>query len=429
MASEIIMPRLSDSMEEGVVLAWLVEVGNDVRVGAELVEIETDKATMAYEAEEAGTLLSILVGAGESAPVGAPIAMLGTPGEVPTSRNGGGATDAVAAAVPAVPVLAPVAAEPASAAARNNRVAATPVARRLAAAHGIELVPLSGTGPNGRIVKSDVLRAAAQPATAADGAPDDGLVPGDAVPATPPEPRSAAPEARTDDSRGGGVTTELSRLQRLVARRMSDSRATVPDFEVRVNVDMGACGELRSQLKSVTERPPSFNDMILKASALALRDHPRANGSYTEDGFEIHQRVNIGIAVATDDALVVPTVFDADRASLGEIARTTRTLAAKVRDGSITPPELAGGTFTVSNLGMFGIDQFSAVINPPQAAILAVGAIRKRPVVTADETIVARPMMTLALAADHRILYGADAARLVSRIRELLEEPLTLALL
>jgi pyruvate dehydrogenase E2 component (dihydrolipoamide acetyltransferase) len=210
---------------------------------------------------------------------------------------------------------------------------------------------------------------------------------------------------------------------------MADSRATVPDFEVSVDVDMSACAELRTQLKAITDTPPSFNDMIVKASALALREHPRANGRYRDGTFELRSRVNVGVAVAADDALVVPTVFDADRASLGEIARTTRALAAKVREGSITTPELAGGSFTVSNLGMFGIDRFSAVINAPQAAILAVGAITRRVVVADDDELVVRPVMTLSLSADHRILYGADAARLLGRIRELLEAPLSFAVL
>jgi pyruvate dehydrogenase E2 component (dihydrolipoamide acetyltransferase) len=420
MATEIIMPRLSDSMEEGVVVAWLIDPGAEVTLGAELVEIETDKATMVYEAEAEGTLLSILVDAGASAPVGAPIALLGVAGEVVGSRNGGGAVQDTPPVTP-TGAQAPGTTNPSLGPADGQRVAATPVARRLAAAHSIELAPLSGTGPNGRIVKRDVLQAVAGQATA--------IVTPAVEPALAAQTSAIRSSPPADGSRGATTTTELSRLQQLVARRMSESRATVPDFEVRVDVDMSACTELRSQLKAASDTPPSCNDMIVKASALALRDHPRANGSYRDGAFELHARVNVGVAVASDDALVVPTIFDADRASLGEVSHRARLLAAKVRDGSITPPELAGGTFTVSNLGMFGVDQFSAVINPPQAAILAVGAIRKRAVATAQDTVEVRPMMTLTLAADHRILYGADAARLLSRIRELLENPLMLAML
>jgi pyruvate dehydrogenase E2 component (dihydrolipoamide acetyltransferase) len=388
MATEILMPRLSDSMEEGTIVSWLVAVGAGVGNGDTIAEIETDKATMAYEAEADGTLLEILVGDGETAAVGAPIAIIGGAGETVPSSNG---------AAPA-------------------RVPASPVARRLASAHGIELRELTGSGPNGRVVKRDVLGAVEAPAAPSAGAP-----PAPAAPAAPSEP--------ADGALGDVHVVALSRSQQVVARRMADSRATVPDFEVSVDVDMSACAELRTQLKAITDTPPSFNDMIVKASALALREHPRANGRYRDGTFELRSRVNVGVAVAADDALVVPTVFDADRASLGEIARTTRALAAKVREGSITPPELAGGSFTVSNLGMFGIDRFSAVINAPQAAILAVGAITRRVVVADDDELVVRPVMTLSLAADHRILYGADAARLLGRIRELLEAPLSLAVL
>jgi pyruvate dehydrogenase E2 component (dihydrolipoamide acetyltransferase) len=230
-----------------------------------------------------------------------------------------------------------------------------------------------------------------------------------------------------DDARGGVTREPLSRLQQTIARRMVQSRSTVPDFELRVEVDMAACVELRDRIKAIVDPAPSYNDMVVKAVALALREFPRVNGAYAEDGFQLFDRVNVGVAVAADDALVVPTVVDADRRSLGDVARETRRLAEAVRAGSVTPAELAGGTFTVSNLGMFGIDGFSAVINQPQAAILAVGALKPRPVVR-DGEVVARPTMQLALACDHRILYGADGARFLARVRELLEQPLALAL-
>jgi pyruvate dehydrogenase E2 component (dihydrolipoamide acetyltransferase) len=210
---------------------------------------------------------------------------------------------------------------------------------------------------------------------------------------------------------------------------MAESHATVPDFELRVDVDMAACVELRERLREFAADPlPSYNDMIVKASAVALREFPRVNGSYKDGHFEEYGRVNVGIAVAAQDALVVPTIFDADTRSLGAIARAARELAGKVRDGSVTPPELAGGTFTVSNLGMFGIDSFRAIINMPQAAILAVGSLKKRPVVDERDRIVVRPTLALTLACDHRIVYGADGARFLARVRELLEHPLAFAL-
>jgi pyruvate dehydrogenase E2 component (dihydrolipoamide acetyltransferase) len=210
---------------------------------------------------------------------------------------------------------------------------------------------------------------------------------------------------------------------------MAESKATAPDFVISLEVDMEEAVALRKQLKAAAgEAPaPSFNDLVIKASALALRDFPRANGAYRDGAFELYSRVNVGVAVAGQDALVVPTVFDADKKSLGTIAAEARALAEKVRDGKITPPELSAGTFTVSNLGMFGIRRFVAVINPPQAAILAVGELTPRPVVR-DGEVVVRAMMDLTLTCDHRILYGADAAGFLARIREYLETPLKLAL-
>jgi pyruvate dehydrogenase E2 component (dihydrolipoamide acetyltransferase) len=224
---------------------------------------------------------------------------------------------------------------------------------------------------------------------------------------------------------------ELSRTQQVIARRMAESKATVPEFTITTEVDMEDAVALRGQLKAVAEGSdspvPSYNDMVVKACAIALREHPRANGSYKDGKFELYSRVNIGVAVAAQDALVVPTVFDADKKSLGEIARDGRALAERVRAGVVTPPELSGGTFTVSNLGMFGVTEFVAVINPPQAAILAVGKMEPRAVVR-DGEIVARNTMNITLSCDHRILYGAQAAEFLARIKALLEQPIALAL-
>ena len=219
-------------------------------------------------------------------------------------------------------------------------------------------------------------------------------------------------------------------MQALIARRMAESKATAPDFVLRMDVDMEAAVAVRTQLRAIVgpeSRVPSFNDFVVKACATALRENPLANGSYDDGEFVLHSRVNVGIAVAVRDALVVPTIFDADQKSLGEIARLSVRLAEKVRDGTITPPELAGGTFSVSNLGMFGVDEFSAVINPPQAAILAVGALKQRAVVI-DGQLAARHTMTIALSCDHRILYGANAAEFLARIRRALETPGSLVL-
>jgi pyruvate dehydrogenase E2 component (dihydrolipoamide acetyltransferase) len=223
---------------------------------------------------------------------------------------------------------------------------------------------------------------------------------------------------------------ELTKLQSVVARRMAESKATAPHFYLQIEIDMNRAVKIRKKLKSAVregEPVPSFNDMVVKACALALREFPRANGAYRDGRFELYSRVNVGVAVAAQGALVVPTVFDADRKGLQQIATESRALAQRVRDGQITPPELSGATFTVSNLGMYGIDSFAAVINPPQAALLAVGAIAERPVVRKGNLTTAHTMV-VNLACDHRILYGADGAEFLARIRSLLEKPISLAL-
>ncbi|HEX5608454.1 MAG TPA: dihydrolipoamide acetyltransferase family protein, partial [Solirubrobacterales bacterium] len=233
-----------------------------------------------------------------------------------------------------------------------------------------------------------------------------------------------------ETAKGQTEVQELSKLQQVVARRMAESKATAPHFYLSAEIDMSEAVAARSAIKSSSREGdvvPSFNDMVVKACAIALREFPKANGAYRDGKFELYSRVNVGVAVAAHEALVVPTVFDADKKGLRQISTDTRALASKVRDQKITPPELSGGTFTVSNLGMFGIDDFSAVINAPQAGILAVGAIKERPAVR-DGQIVPAHLMNVTLACDHRILYGAEGAEFLARIRTLLEEPVSLAL-
>jgi pyruvate dehydrogenase E2 component (dihydrolipoamide acetyltransferase) len=436
--ADVAMPRLSDSMEEGTILKWLKSDGDEVARGDELVEIETDKANMTYESDLEGTL-SIVAQEGDTLPVGGTIAQIGEGGEAPAeapaeeereAEEGGeeraaepARGTATAEAEPAEE--APEPSEP-PADGGNGRIKASPVARRMARELGLELGQVQGTGPGGRIVKADV-----EAAAKGDGA---AAAPAEAPPEREEEKPAAAPapvvtgEAQT--GKGETTTQDLTRLQQTVARRMAESKATAPDFVLNIDVDMEETVELRKRIKAAApeDQPvPSFNDFVVKASALALRDFPRANGAYRDGKFELHSRVNVGIAVAGQDALVVPTVFDADSKSLGQIAAEARALAERVRAGSITPPELSSGTFTVSNLGMYGIQSFSAVINPPQAGILAVGAMAPTPVVR-DGEVVVRNIMRLSLACDHRILYGADAAQFLARIRERLENPLLLAL-
>jgi pyruvate dehydrogenase E2 component (dihydrolipoamide acetyltransferase) len=433
MSVDIVMPRLSDSMEEGTILRWLKSPGDEVGLGEELVEIETDKANMVYEAPAAGSLIEVLAGEGDTLPIGEVIARVGEAGEAPsgdgaaepseTTAEPSSATSpssAVSSTQPSAGAAAPVAAPVAPAPGGDGRVKASPLARRVAAENGLELGTISGSGPGGRIVKADVERAiAAGPPPARP----------EATPLTPAEPTPGARE-RPETAKGAVTVAELTKIQQTVARRMAESKATAPHFYLQAEVDMSRCVEARATLKRAAAEGdvvPSFNDMVVKAAAIALREHPRANGAYRDGRLELYDRVNVGVAVAAQDALVVPTVFDADRKGLAEIAAETRALASRVRDGTVTPPELSGGTFTVSNLGMFGIDSFSAVINPPQAGILAVGRIVEKPVVREGE-IVAAHLMTLNLACDHRILYGADGARFLDRISRLLSEPLGLAL-
>jgi pyruvate dehydrogenase E2 component (dihydrolipoamide acetyltransferase) len=443
--ADIVMPRLSDSMEEGTILVWMKQVGDEIAVGDEIVEIETDKANMAYESDVAGTLTEILADEGETLAIGSPIARVGDSAEGSDAATAGPITAGdppsppVAKASsgmgpPTVPPTDETSASSTGATDQSDsegvddseskdgdRIKASPVARRIAKEKGVDLATVEGSGPGGRIVKKDVKQAASAAGNAGAG---DAAAAGPA--GAPPGPASISPET----AKGQVTFEDLSKLQSTIARRMSESKATAPHFYLEAEIDMSRAVEARARLKATAgegEVVPSFNDMIVKACALALREHPRANGAYRDGRFELYSRVNVGVAVAAEDALVVPTVFDADRKGLRQIATESRALAQKVRDGQVTPPELSGGTFTVSNLGMYGIDNFSAVINTPQAAILAVGAIKERPVVR-DGEIVPAHMLGVTLACDHRILYGAPAAEFLARVRTLLEEPLSLAL-
>jgi pyruvate dehydrogenase E2 component (dihydrolipoamide acetyltransferase) len=455
MATDIVMPRLSDSMEEGTILTWMKQVGDSVALGEELVEIETDKANMVFESDAAGTLVEILAGEGDTLPIGEVIARVGDASEAKASSDNGGGEGGSAVGggsavhAPQEPrVLAPDSpadsppsptqqvevSEPASlpappATTAGGRIKASPVARRIAEEKGVDLAGLTGSGPGGRIIKADVEKASS--GAGAAGAADDrsaakrgqggGGTPAPAPATTPPSPETA---------KGAVEVVELTKLQQTVSRRMAESKATAPHFYLQSEIDMTKCFEARAALKASASEGdviPSFNDMVVKACAIALREFPRANGAYRDGKWELYERVNVGIAVAAAEALVVPTIFDTDRKGLRQIATEARALAGKVRDQKITPPELSGGTFTVSNLGMYGVTNFHPVINLPQAAILAVGAITETPVIRGGEISAAR-LMGVTLACDHRILYGADGAEFLARIRALLEEPLGLAL-
>jgi pyruvate dehydrogenase E2 component (dihydrolipoamide acetyltransferase) len=394
MATSVTMPRMSESMEQGTVLKWLVAVGAEVKRGDPLVEIETDKANLVFEAEVDGVLLAVSAAEGQTIIVGGEIATIGVAGEEPA---------AAAARTGDAPAGAPTG--KGNGGGPANRIKISPTARRLAQELGVELGSIQGSGPHGRIVRSDIEAAvdAQAPAATAVATPD----------RSDPEP-----------IKGRAHHQELTRLQATVGRRMSQSKATAPDFQLQVEIDMTRCLELRARLQTVLDRAPSLNDIVVKAAASALRAAPRVNGAYRDGRWELFDRVNVGLAVASGDALVVPVIRDADRKTLNEIASNTRELVDAVRRGSITEPALTGATFTISNLGMYGIDSFSAIIDPPQAAILAVGRVRRKPAVDETGAIIPRELMTATLSCDHRILYGAEAAGFLADVRRLLEEPL-----
>jgi pyruvate dehydrogenase E2 component (dihydrolipoamide acetyltransferase) len=383
-------------MSEATIITWLKQPGDEFRRGEPLVEVETDKATVVYEAEADGLISEILVLEGETAGLGQPIARL----------NGADADDDDPASAKTVDVVgaAPVPAVANTAAtaggAETGRVRATPVARRRAEELGVPLNGLTGTGPDGRIRKLDVLRGESSTPAAASGG----------------------------DLKGRTTIVPLSRTGETIARRMTQSRSEIPSFEVVVQADMSTIVQLRSGGSDLVEVVPSLNDFVVKAVALALREYPAFNSSFVGGQSECHSRVNVGIAVATADALLVPAVIDADAKPLAVIATDTRDLVARAHERKLTPEELTASTFTVSNLGMFGVHSFTAVINVPQVAILAVGAVQRVPAETAGGGVAFRDAAILTLTSDHRAVYGADAARFLSHLRQLLEQPLGLVL-
>jgi pyruvate dehydrogenase E2 component (dihydrolipoyllysine-residue acetyltransferase) len=365
MARELTMPKLSDSMADAVIVRWLKSPGDSFARGEGLLEVETDKATVVYEAESDGTLDSILVPEGAAVAIGEPIATL---------ANGNGAAP-----------REPVSHDGADA----ERPNATPIARRTAVELGVSLHGIAGTGPGGRITREDVQRAASEPGRSVR------------------EPAAGA--------KGEVRVLELTATQATIARRMAESARTIPVFTVSADVDMSLIAALRRGAREENGDVPSVNDFVLKAVALTLREFPRFNASYIDGKVECYSRINVGVAVATDDALLVPVVFDADQKTVTQIAAETRRLAEAARGRALRPDDLHDGTFTVSNLGMFGVRSFTAIIDPPQVAILAAGGVRRN------------DAMTVTLSCDHRVVYGADGARFLSRLRELLERPLSLA--
>jgi pyruvate dehydrogenase E2 component (dihydrolipoamide acetyltransferase) len=451
---EITMPRLSDTMEEGTLAAWLKQPGEQVHRGDVLAEIETDKATMELESFDEGVLERILVQEGETVPIGQPIAVIGSgdgaaggaaapaapsPAEAASRIETAPEVETPAAAPAAEPAppaqAAPPPAEPAPTAPAppaGGPVKASPMARAIARDQGIDLSTVPGSGPGGRVVKADVeaaiagdggraapapAPAAAAPAPAAPAAPAPAAPP----PAAPPSPAVAAPPAAGDVEE-----IPLTNMRRTVARRLVESMQSAPHFYLTIQVDADALLELRAELnRRLADEGTklSVNDLLVKACAVALRAHPEINVSWGGDKLLRHRRVHIGIAVAVEGGLIVPVVRDADQKTVSQISREAKALIERARAGKLRPEEFTGGTFTISNLGMFGIDQFTAVINPPEAAILAVGTTTTEPVVL-DGQLATRQRMKLTMSIDHRAVDGATGAQFLAALKAILEEPL-----
>ena len=417
MALVINMPRLSDTMTEGVVAKWHVKVGDTVKEGMLLAEIETDKATMDFEAfpGQEGVLLHIGIGDGQMAPVDSLLCVLGAAGEDISALLQGGAP----AAPTAAPVEAPAAAVapaavpvsvPAPAAfdlapapvVSSGRVVASPLAKRLAEAKGIDLRTVAGSGDGGRIVKRDV----------------DSFVPGTS---------SAAVAAPVFAGTEGYVDTPNTQMRKTIARRLSESKFTAPHFYLKITVDMSAAMAARAQLNAVADAKVSFNDLVVKASALALKKHPAINSAWMGDFIRTYHHVHVGVAVAVEDGLLVPVVRHADAKSLQAIGAEVKSFAQKAKDKKLQPSDWEGNTFTISNLGMFGIDEFTAIVNPPDACILAVGGIQEVPVVKHGQ-VVPGHTMKLTLSCDHRAVDGATGAAFLQTLKQYLEAPVTMLL-
>ncbi|MBB5433546.1 dihydrolipoamide acetyltransferase family protein [Nocardiopsis composta] len=425
--SEIYMPRLSDTMEEGVISSWVKKVGDKVASGDVLVEIETDKAVMEYEAYEDGYLVKQAVSEGETVPIGAVIGFIGdSPDAVPDDsgsaapaaapaeeKAGEPAAEEKPAAAPAAPAAAPAEGEEAA------RPRTSPLARRLAKEYGLDIEKIQGSGPKGRVVRADI-EAAREQGTAA--------APAAAAPAAQ-APAAAAPAASADDLRAS-EELKVSQMRKTIARRMVESKQEAPHFYLRRTIDAEELKAFRAQINAQladTGVKISFNDLIVKAAATTLKAHPEVNRSWVDGKLLQHHRINVGVAVAIDEGLVVPVLHDTDKATLSDISTATRELAGKARDGKLKPQDMSGGTFSVSNLGMFGIDSFSAVINTPEAAILAVGAMKPTAVVR-DGEVAVRNTIALELSVDHRAVDGAVGAAFLKDLAEVLENPMRIIL-
>jgi len=441
MITKVVLAKLSPTMEEGTIVKWSKAEGDKVKVGDVLAEIETDKANMEMEALGAGILRKVLVPAGGKAPVGTLIGVIAEPGEdiaatlaesagapaaAPAQASAAATTAPVAAPatpVPASPSGGPPSAAPSSESAQptpSGRIKASPLARSIAARESVALQSVPGSGPGGRIVRRDV-------DAYRSGAPASDFV-RPAAPQSVPVPslstatQAAGPAGTPAPS--AGSTVPHTGMRRTIARRLSESLQTAPHFYVSMDVDMDAAIALREQITSLEGIKLSFNDLVIKACAKALTRFPMVNASWGADAITTHAAVHIGVAVAVPDGLITPVVRNADRKPIVEVSREIRDLATRARDKKLKPEEYQGSTFTVSNLGMYDVAEFTAIINPPESAILAVGSVQKMPVVSDDEIRIGH-RMRMTLSSDHRVIDGALAAQFLSEVRRLLETPIS----
>lgn len=413
MAEKIEMPKLSDTMEEGVIAKWNVKEGDKVQSGDVIAEVETDKATMEVEVFESGTILKILVDEGASVPLGGLMAVIGEEGEdidaILSESESAGSDKSSSEEEPETEPKkkeestspAPASngsSQPESRQEGDDRIKASPLARKMAEEKGISLSRVDGSGPDGRIVKQDIENY------------------------TPSQGRAAETFVS-----GEGETLRVSQMRKTIARRLSDSKFTSPHFYVTVDVDMEPAVAARTSLNEISDVKISFNDIVVAASAHALRRHPEINSSWKGDVIEIHGDVHVAVAVAIDDGLMTPVLRHADKRSLRSISTETRELAGLAREKKLQPDQMEGSTFTISNLGMFGVEEFTAIINPPNACILAVGGIRDVPVVK-DGEVVPGKRMKLTLSSDHRVVDGAKAADFLNTLKGMLENPLSMLL-
>ncbi|GEL11880.1 pyruvate dehydrogenase E2 component (dihydrolipoamide acetyltransferase) [Flavobacterium glycines] len=416
----VTMPRLSDTMTEGTVATWLKKVGDSVAEGDILAEIETDKATMEFESFNEGTLLYIGIQEGNTAPVDSLLAIIGPAGtDISGIADGfvaGSAPQAAAPAAeetkaaPAAVAAAPVAQE---APADGGRIIASPLAKKIASDKGIQLTQVKGSGENGRIVKSDI----------------ENFTPAAAAPQAAPAAKAdaAAPAAKPYVPAGQIATEEIknSQMRKIIAKRLSESLFTAPHYNLVIEVSMDEAMKSRATINTVPDTKVSFNDMVIKASALALKKHPKINSQWSADAITINYHVNIGVAVAVEDGLVVPVLPFTDGMSLSQIGASVRDLAGRAKSKKLLPSEMEGSTFTISNLGMFGITEFNSIINQPNSAILSVGAIVEKPVVKNGQIVVGNTMM-LSLACDHRTIDGATGAQFLQTLKQYIENPVTM---